>query len=332
MWSFFNALTNRLLLQLEKHLPDFARGQTVPNAADLHKETPTTLKQTTLPFNKLQASTVPAAVEQSSCPDAFGASPSAACVVSAGSVVSDGEDSEGDCDVDWVACDACGKWRTLPSHMEPDMIPATWSCSDGDTWRKGLSCDVPEDQEDDTPTKPVRKRKKATPGPRAGTSKAGRILTQTKRFISPPPSPVKAASLTPPVDESTLSPSKCSSNKTVSPPPSTKSPILVAVATAIEVVTRKRDAELAMGPATRVEGHLRREMVEIVSLVHNTRGLTQHWASHNARGAFQERAIAKMREVLLPSLPRTFPSLSPSHFPFPLPSLPRTFLSLSPSH
>jgi hypothetical protein len=71
------------------------------------------------------------------------------------------------------------------------------------------------------------------------------------------------------------------------------------VATAIAVVTRKRDAEVAMGPATRLGGHLRREMVEIVSLVHNMRGLTQHWASHNARGAYQERAIAKMREALL---------------------------------
>jgi hypothetical protein len=46
------------------------------------------------------------------------------------------------------------------------------------------------------------------------------------------------------------------------------------------------------------EGHLRRELIEIVTLVHNMRGCTGHWASHNARGAWQESAIAKMYQSL----------------------------------
>ena len=54
------------------------------------------------------------------------------------------EEAEGAGDVTtWVQCDACAKWRELPSSLQPAMA-AAWTCSmhPDPRWR---SCAVPED-------------------------------------------------------------------------------------------------------------------------------------------------------------------------------------------
>eukprot|EP00741_Cyanophora_paradoxa_P007723 tig00001187_g7472.t1 len=76
-------------------------------------------------------------------------------------------------ELNWVQCDGCGKWRRLPSDVEPSSLPDTWKCSD--TWwdeaLAAVACNAPEEEwqaapapaappPDDDDDRPLTKRKR----------------------------------------------------------------------------------------------------------------------------------------------------------------------------
>jgi len=48
----------------------------------------------------------------------------------------------------WVACDRCGKWRSMPSHVDIDMLPEEWECALNPDERYN-DCSIEEEPADD---------------------------------------------------------------------------------------------------------------------------------------------------------------------------------------
>ena len=70
----------------------------------------------------------------------------------------------------WAQCDACGKWRRLPSHIVLRKLPARWTC-DMNVWDADrASCDASPSR---GPT-----------GRRSGRAAAGSSLTGVGKFVS----------------------------------------------------------------------------------------------------------------------------------------------------
>lgn len=45
----------------------------------------------------------------------------------------------------WVQCNECDKWRSLPSHVDPDLLPDIWVCSMNQYDDERNHCDAPEE-------------------------------------------------------------------------------------------------------------------------------------------------------------------------------------------
>jgi CW-type Zinc Finger len=65
------------------------------------------------------------------------------------------EEFEGELDDRWAQCDACGKWRVIPSDVV-QHLPKQWYCSDNTYDPKRASCDAPEQ----TPKEVAKEKKK----------------------------------------------------------------------------------------------------------------------------------------------------------------------------
>jgi hypothetical protein len=77
--------------------------------------------------------------------------------------------------LEWVQCDACDKWRTLPDGMSAAQLPDPWTCG-MNTWNaRSASCDAPEDDDISTAT------------PRAPRSEGFRVPRKLQK--RPPPTP-----------------------------------------------------------------------------------------------------------------------------------------------
>ena len=70
--------------------------------------------------------------------------------------------------VQWVQCDKCAKWRSIPNTVDADKLPEKWYCRMNKWDKVHNSCDAPE--EDTSTTTPARS---TTPGA-ASTSKKSR--------------------------------------------------------------------------------------------------------------------------------------------------------------
>ena len=161
-------------------------------------------------------------------------------------------------DLSWVSCHRCEKWRILPYDLDGELLPSRWVCKDAAPWRRGMSCATPEDKASRPPSYAIPPRLEAVRDP---VDEVDTVL------------PVEIETALDPVI-----------------------PVKVTDAIASVVLSQKTAATCPM--SEQKEGHLRRELLEIVSLVHNMRGCTGHWASHNARGCWQEEAIRKMHANL----------------------------------
>jgi hypothetical protein len=162
-------------------------------------------------------------------------------------------------DLAWVACHRCEKWRILPFDVDGELLPSRWVCKDAALWRPGMSCATPEDKASRPPSYAFPPRVQASP-----------IVLP---IAGDTPMPVE--------NEITLDPN-----------------IPVKVTEAIASVMAAQMTATEAPNSEQMEGHLRRELIEIVSLVHNMQGCTGHWASHDARGCWQEEAMRMMHANL----------------------------------
>ena len=69
--------------------------------------------------------------------------------------------------VQWVQCDKCAKWRSIPNTVDADKLPEKWYCRMNKWDKVHNSCDAPE--EDTSTTTPARS---TTPGAASTTKKS----------------------------------------------------------------------------------------------------------------------------------------------------------------
>lgn len=60
-------------------------------------------------------------------------------------------------EINWVQCNACEKWRALPSNVDPNSLPDEWFCK-FNVWSPELAtCDAPEE----VPQQPQQQQQQA---------------------------------------------------------------------------------------------------------------------------------------------------------------------------
>jgi hypothetical protein len=167
-----------------------------------------------------------------------------------------------------------------------------WKCSDA-TWRPGSTCEVVEDADPDADPLPSRQSKRSAPSEKLRINKeleAVRLANIAQRAAK------KAKQNAGPTLEERMTEAAVA---LLNPPPVAEaSPTVTVHPHAEDAAAAMRSITERGRAATNRDGHLRSEMLEIVTLAHTMRIVSAHWAAHNARGARQELAMSKMRDSL----------------------------------